>query len=273
MKADAKKILLVTALFFFLCAPWQAQAGVAVTSGLTHEQKALPGETYKGLLTLFNNGDSPQEVKVYQKDYLFYADGSNIYGDPGKDPRSNAKWITYSPYQVVVPPKTSVNVYYSVAVPDDKSLAGTYWSLMMIENAPSSNVRAPKQEEGKVTLGITQVVRFAAQIRTQIEDTGVRKLKFNTPQLKKDEKGSFLEIDLENIGERYLKTLLSVELYDNNGKSMGKFDGGGTGLYPATSARFKARLGNIPKGKYKALVIADGGGDDMFGSTYALEFE
>ena len=143
----------------------------------------------------------------------------------------------------------------------------------MIEGISSSSPEAARQEKDKITFGISQVIRYGAQMITQIGDTGARKLKFLKTRLLKEDKGRILQVDIENIGERLLRPALWAELYDEKGKSIGKFEGGKLGVYPATSVRFRIDLSQVPKGKYKALVVADCGGDDLFGATYTLKFE
>lgn len=269
----SKTGIVLMGLFFCLIMPCVSVAGVSVTSGLTYEKEADPGGTYKGTVQLRNNGESPQEVKIYQTDYLFFCDGRNIYGEPGKDPRSNADWITFSPRRLTISPRGTAQVNYTVEVPDNKTLTGTYWSMIMIEGISSSSPEAVRQEKDKVTFGISQVIRYGLQMRTQIGDTGTRKLKFLKTRLLKEDKRRILQLDIENIGERLLRPALWAELYDEKGKSVGKFEGGKLGVYPATSVRFRIDLSQVPKGKYKALVVADCGGDDLFGATYTLKFE
>jgi hypothetical protein len=265
--------IILAGLIFCLFMPCVSVAGVSVTSGLTYEKESRPGETYRGAIQLRNNGNAPQEVKIYQTDYLFFCDGRNIYGEPGKCPRSNADWITFSPHRLAIPPKGTSQVNYTVQVPEDKTLTGTYWSMMMIEGISSSSPEASRREKDKITVGISQVIRYGAQMRTQIGDTGIRKLKFLKTRLLKENKGRILQLDIENIGERLLKPSLWVELYDEKGKSAGKFEGGKLGVYPATSVRFRIDLSRVPKGKYKAMVVADCGDDDLFGATYTFKFE
>jgi len=265
--------IILASLICCLFTPWVAVAGVSVTSGLTYENQAQAGESYRGAIQLRNNGEAPQEVKIYQTDYLFYSDGSNLYGEPGKDPRSNADWITFSPHRLTIPPKGATQVNYTLKVPDNEALAGTYWSMMMIEGISSSSHEAARQEKDKVTVGISQVIRYGVQMRTQIGDSGVRKLKFvKTKVIKTDDK-RILQLDIENIGERSLSPALWVDLYDQKGRSIGKFEGGKLGVYPATSVRFRIDLSQVPKGTYQALVVADCGDDDLFGATYTLKFE
>ncbi|WP_304511437.1 hypothetical protein [Desulfobacula sp.] len=203
----------------------------------------------------------------------FYSDGSNIYGEPGKAPRSNADWITFSPHRLIIPPKGVAQVNYTVTVPNNETLAGTYWSMMMIEGISSILPDAVRQEKDKITVRIKQVMRYGAQMITQIGDTGTRKLKFvKTKVLKTDDK-RILQIDIENTGQRWLRPDLWVELYDEKGISAGKFEGGKLRIYPGTSVRFRIDLSRVPKGTYKAMVVADCGGEDLFGATYTLKFE
>ena len=265
--------IILAGLLFCLFTPSASVAGVSVTSGLTYEKEADPGGTYKGVIQLRNNGEAPQEVKIYQTDYLFYSDGRNIYGDPGKDPRSNADWITFSPRRLTIPPKDIANIDYIVQVPDNKTLVGTYWSMLMVEGISSSSPEAVKQKKDKITFAISQVMRYGAQMITQIGDTGDRKLKFAKTKLLKADGKRILQIDMENTGQRWLKPALWAELYNEKGISAGKFKGGKSRIYPGTSVRFRIDLSRVPKGKYKALVVADCGGDTLFGATYTFKFK
>jgi len=266
--------LLSILLFFPFLAPVKVEAGVLIIGGLTQEKQAQIGETYQGTILIGNNADKPREAKIYQTDYLFFSDGTNIYGEPGKDPRSNANWITFSPHRLIIPPKETAAVNYTINVPDDKSLAGTYWSMLMVEGIGEEHPEAAIQpEEGKVQLGIRTVIRYGIQMVTHIGDTGSRKLKFTGAKLlPKEGGGRILEIDLENTGERWLVPLLWVELYDEQGRYIGKFDSSKLRIYPGTSVRHRIDLSSLPGGKYKTLVVADNGDKYVFGAQYTLKF-
>jgi hypothetical protein len=126
------------------------------------------------------------------------------------------------------------------------------------------------KKKGEPSIGVRQVFRYGIQIATHIQDTGVRMLKFLDVRLLTEEGKKILRVDVENVGERYLRPLLSVELYTNKGVCVGRFDGGQLRTYPGTSVRFKVDLGSPAPETYKALVVADCGGDDIFGSTYNI---
>ena len=261
------------ALFFCFSILSTAKAGVSIIGGLSHEKMAKPGETYKGSVLIKNNSAEPEEVKVYQTDYQFCFDGSNNYGPPGKSERSNANWIGLNPHRLIIQPGDVLTVNYTTKVPDDPNLVGTYWSMLMVEGIPKSSPESSQAEKGKTKIGITQIMRYGVQMITNIGDTGERKLKFLETKLLRKAEGRFLQVDIENTGQRGLRSSLWVDLYDKGGGYVGKFDGGGKRIYPGTSVRYKVDLAGVPEGTYKALVVADCGGDDIFGANYDFKFE
>ena len=97
-----------------------------------------------------------------------------------------------------------------------------------------------------------------------------RRIRFSKVRLASDNGRRQLVVDLENTGERLLRTSLWIDLYDSKGSFVGKFDGGKHGLHPGTSARFTADLAGLTIATYKALIVADCGGDDVFGANVTL---
>ena len=268
-----KLTIVLAVLFFTLLLPYQAESRVAIVGGLTHVRVVTAGETYSGVILLRNIGEEPEEVKVYQADYLFFSDGRNVYGEPGKSPRSNANWITLGPKSAMIPGNEILTVHYTINVPDNEMLTGTYWSMFMVEGIPKGSPEASQPEKAEPSFGIKQVFRYGIQMVTHIGDTGSRKLKFlKTKVLREDEK-RILQVDIENRGERWLRPFLWAELYDEKGSYIGRFEAGRLRTYPDTSVRFRVDLSQVPKGHYKALVVADCGGDAVFGATYTLRFE
>ena len=225
----------------------------------------------------------------------------------------------------------------------------------MVEALPDSKPDIAQSAKGEVKLSIQTLMRYAIQIITHIGDTGNRKLDFVSVKLLRAEEKSIFQIDVENIGERMLRPLLWVELYDKDGSNVVRFEGGKLRVYPNTTVRYKVdltdldllfnervieplllsniqkemqsgiisdellqrfnrngislsqkatisaedklngwlisdedkkfvitksengfnihSLSKVPSGTYKALIIADCGGDDIFGATYNLELK
>jgi hypothetical protein len=272
MAVKTKIIICAVLVSYFLMAS-ASDAGVSIVGGLTHQKQASAGETYIGSILIKNPDDEPQEVKIYQTDYFFRFDGTNAYGTPGKLERSNADWLSFSPRQLTIPPKGTATVNYTVKVPNDPNLVGTYWSMLMVEGIPKGSPESSQPEKDKTKVGITQIMRYAVQMITHIGDSGQRQLKFLETKLLRENEKRFLQVDIENVGQRWLRPFLWAELYDQNGRYIGRFEGKQKRIYPGTSVRYVVDLTGVPEGAYKALVVADSGGDYIFGANYTLKFD
>jgi len=267
------KIWIVYTLVLFFISSSISCGAVSIIGGLTHQQSAAPGQNYKGSIVLRNTSTEPQEVKIYQTDYRFCFDGSNHYGPPGVQERSNADWISFNPHRLIISPNDVATINYTVNVPTDANLTGTYWSMLMVEGVPKSSRESSQAEPGKTKLGITQITRYGIQMITHIGLTGEPKLQFLDTKVCKGENKRIMQVDVENVGQRWLRPVLWVELYDEKGGHIGRFEGQKKRIFPNTSVRYKVDLSNVEKGDYKALVLADGGGDYIFGANYTLKFE
>ena len=254
-----------------------ARSQVSVIGDLSHDNQARPGETYTGEIIVKNDLAQVQDAKIYQTDYSFSADGRNSYAEAGSHPRSNARWVKFNPSFVTMPPQGSVTVSFTVTVPagaPGKDLSGTYWSMLMVEaiakeSAESSGAPKNKQPE----MGLRQTLRYGIQIATHIAGTGTKRVNFTEPKLSRRSDGSaVLQVDLEDSGTLGFRPEVYVELFDSGGSSKGKFPGALYRMYPGTSVRQLIDLGPIPSGSYKALVVVDAGGDDVFGAQYNLQF-
>ena len=246
-----------------------ARAGIKIDGPLTDEKIVRPGDVHRGLIAIRNTGSAPVEVKVYRTDYSFSADGRNDYGDPGKLARSNAGWVLLNQEQVTIPPQGVVNVAYELQVPADQALDGTYWSMVMVEPvAVRETTIAPRSNEIRAQL--KPVLRYGIQIVTHVGDGGAGKLVFKNPQLRNENGERLFTVDVENVGQRWLRPQLWLELAEADGRPMGRLNAQGQRIYPSTSVRYRIGLGELPAGRYRALIVADGGGDDLFGTQIEL---
>lgn len=247
---------------------------ISVIGELSQDHETRPGEQYDGTITVKNDTNAPQEAKAYQTDYLFYSNGTNRYDEPGTTPRSNARWITFSPAFMTVPPQGTVVVNFTVNVPNDPKLVGSYWSMLMVEGIPQSSPESSRPMEKKKTeMGIMQTIRYGIQIATHIANTGTKKVEFKDPKVvTKEKEGRVFQIDVENTGDLGIRPEVYVELFNDQGVSLGKFQGVRYRIYPGTSVRQTIDVSGVPKGNYKALLVVDAGGDDIFGAQYNLQF-
>ncbi len=142
-------------------------AQISVRSSLSDDREAVSGMVYEGTILIKNETGEPQQAKIYQTDYLFFYDGTNLFAEPGSTPRSNAGWIQFSPSVLTLPPYETLPVQYVVTVPDTiegQPLEGTYWSMLMIEGIPPDSPESTlPSASNEVQYGIRQVMRYGAR--------------------------------------------------------------------------------------------------------------
>jgi hypothetical protein len=247
-----------------------ASAQIAVVGSTVEERTAAPGGSYTGTIVVRNLTGARQPVRIYQTDYLFFADGTSHFDDPGTTPHSNATWVTPTTRSVLVPPNSEMSVGYTVKVPSVESLTGTYWSTIMVEGAPVEPARAPG---GRPTVGVGAVMRYAVQVVTHIKTTGSRKVSFaNSKFLTNPDSTQSFELDVQNAGERAYRPTLWIELYDDKGALISNTRQERGLLYPGTSLKQTFALGKLRPGSYRAVVFADSGEDAVFASQFTLKF-
>jgi hypothetical protein len=245
-----------------------AVAQIAVVGSTVEERTVAAGEKYTGTIVVRNLTQQDQPVRIYQTDYLFFADGTSHFKDPGTTPRSNAKWVTPTVRSLLVPPSSEMTVTYTVAVPTSDSLAGTYWSTIMVEGAPTE---AGRSSSGRPQVGVGAVMRYAVQVATHIGVTGSRKVTFaNSRFLTAPDSTQSFELEVQNVGDRAYRPALWIEVYDEQGalKANARQERGL--LYPGTSLKQTFALGKLPPGTYRAIVFADSGEDAVFASQFTL---
>jgi len=262
-------------IILFLLLSFQTSYGsVVVVGGLTHEKSAKPGETYQGILFLKNDDDTPSEVRLYLTDYTYSADGKSVYGKPGTESRSNAEWITFSPQRLIIAPKDTTPVNYTVKVPDKADVKGTYWSMLMVEplaETPAPDVSKTGKEKAKV--GIQTLIRYGIQMITQMPENGEKNLSFPDKRLLTKEGRILFQLDVANTGERSVSPLIWAELYNKDGAYIGRYESRRMRILPGCSVCHEVDLTGVPKGNYKALVVADNGDENVFGAEYNLSIK
>jgi len=232
-----------------------AAGQISLPGGLCYEFLSRAGEHCDETIDISNTTDESVEVSITQVDYLFFADGTNIYADPGSDKRSNASWITVcAPDRLVIPARDTMAMNFLIRIPDDPSLCGTYWSMFLVSpvaNAADSSARG----EG---IGLHVAVQYGIQIITHIGDTGERKIEVIAADLTRPEDGTpLLLVDVENVGERWVRPESWVEIFDESGAVVVRIDGARLRIFPGTSVRFRFGLPALDPGAYKALIVFD----------------
>jgi len=262
-----RTIQLFFAFFLITLIPLVSVASIEVVGSLRHINKGEKGDVYKGEIKIQNSGNTDQEVKIYQTDLLYNYEDFTYYNDPVSHDRSNANWIQFSPKTTIVAGNSTMYIQYEVTIPQNDTIIGTYWSVLMVEGV---NPIDPAQEG---QFNINTVTRYAIQIVTEITNTGKGKLEFLEPSLIKEGDHLFLAVDIINTGDHYIVPDVSMELFNDAGESVKVIMAAKKGLFPATSARYRFDLEGIESEKtYHTVIVAAGEGDDVFGLEYTLFF-
>ncbi|MEA3500750.1 MAG: hypothetical protein U9R41_07030 [Candidatus Marinimicrobia bacterium] len=263
-------------LLFIIYIPFSSKVllgSILIESELFFQDNLNIGERSTGVIRIRNTGEKPAKVNLYKKDYSFNSNGTNSYLEPGTLERSNADWITIVPEKVTIPGNGRVEINYTVKVPFDKALIGSYWSLIMAEQVTNPKLNNKKNNDN-VRVGVFVSTRYGIQILTNIGLTGQKKLKFTKTKIKKNVDKEYLFVDVKNVGDQFLRTKIYAEFYDQSGNYIGKFLGEEKKrIYPDTSVRFKIDISKIKNGKYSVLIVADGEEEALFGIKYTLTIE
>ena len=249
-------------------------AQVSVEGTTVRDRRAQPGESYSGTFTIVNASEEPQEAKLYQTDYLTNANGSNTYGRPGSGARSNGAWVSVAPSVVILPPRSKREVTFTVTVPSDPSLSGSYWSMVMVEGVPrgSSESTLPVAGTPKVQAAVVTRTRYAVQIITQVGPAIKPVATFDAPAVHAAKDGTKeLQVDLVNSGIRSFAPSFTLEVYAPDGTRARSVAASREVLYPGTSLRQHFALQALPSGTYRALLTMDAGDDTVLGAQYTLK--
>lgn len=252
------------AIFAALAVASFCNGGVVVVGKLARSNVVESGESFEGVILLKNTDSRPATARVYQTDYLYYANGTNTYGEPGAAARSNANWLTISPTRLRIGAGETVSVRYKGVADAAPGAVGSFWSMIMVEPGIEG-------ADDAAEAGLRTKIRFGIQVVTEIGQGASASLKVLDKRLAQGENGRALELDIGNDGERLLIPAMTVELFDANGASAGFFEAGSSRIYPGCSVRKKIDLSAVPAGKYAAMVLLDSGDLQVMGARYDLE--
>jgi len=237
---------------------------VLVLSGLTNVGSANPGEVVEGEVLLQNIGDKEERILIYLKDLVQDCHTATSYAPVGTHSRSSGNWIELNASDKVLAPMEEFSLKYNVKIPEENSLHGSYWSILMVEI-----VDPIKEDQLDYGIAMDSKIRYGIQLITNIgvEETSV--IEFAGVELNQRDSGHVLLATAENISEFMVTPTLVLEVYNQNAELVLKTEVPFKKVYPKSCKTFELPIQNLEKGDYDALLVADYG-KDLFGTN--IEF-
>lgn len=234
-------------------------------NGLSYLNSMKPGESAQLIINLLSDKDQPEIVDLKLYDYRCNSAGQHFFEEIDKQLRSNARWITLSSHREIVNPRQNKEIYLTINAPQDPTLTGSYWSVLMIE--PSDPLQTLKESEHGFQLQVK--VRYAYHIVTHIGQ-GSPSLKIVKKGIEQLEGKNYFAVDVENTGNVFLNPKMTIKLFNKQGKLEKTMNTDTDRLYPGSSSRYLADAQGIPSGNYTAFLLLDNGDGKIFGDTLEL---
>ncbi|MES2198651.1 MAG: hypothetical protein V4489_00580 [Chlamydiota bacterium] len=263
-----------TLLTYFFClnlflSSFVFSTNIIVPGSLTHENNVTPKQIIQGTIPIQNTGDEIASVQITLTDYSFNANGESFFPDKGTLARSNASWISTDKMQFNIAPHSTYSFPYSLQVPEDTSLAGSFWSIFLVESV-AQKLSTPDLDK---SLGVQTIIRYGVQVITHIENKGSYELKILDKKITKEAEKRIFFLSVENPGTLMQTPSLFLELVDQKGKKIERLEAYKQRILPNCSVTYQIDLSNIPIGTYKAMAILDHGGNSLFGAKYDLKID
>lgn len=247
-------------------------ADISLIGDMLEQYDSAPGGNYSGSFTVRNIGQKDESVRIFVTDYTYKADGTSHFHESTPNPaheRSNATWVTLDTQKALIAPGEERVVRYSVRVPDQQPVKGTFWSVLIVE--PEIEI-----QETDTGVSLTPIFRYAVQIMNHFRDgakanlkvddckVDVQRVKHENKPDASDKEVAYV-LDIENDGELGLNPEVTVELLDKDGKTVFEGKRPKSWLLPKCSVRARFDISTLPSGKYSGIVTMDAGGENYFG--------
>lgn len=254
---------IISALLFAFTAELQSLQ----VSGLTYLNTFKPGESAQVRISLISDRDTPEMVDFKLCDYWCNSDGQHFFEENGKQLRSNAQWIKLGSHREIVNPKETRDFYFTINVPQDNTLKGSYWSVLLIE--PSDALQTLNDSENGFQLHVK--IRYAFHIVSNVGQ-GTPTLKILNKGIREINGKNYFVAGVANTGDWFLNPKMTVKLLDKKGKLEKSIETQTDRLYPGSSVCYQADADGISEGKYTAFLLLDNGDGRLFGDTFEIAY-
>ena len=228
-------------------------ANVIVVNGLTHTFSGVSGQTFNGEVILVNPTDIDQRVLFSLNEALYKCETGRVFVAKASHINSSTNWFDGAVLDKVLAPKEKYVYKYSITVPNDAMLKGSYWTTLMID------VDKPVREEVAKGIGLSTKMRYAIRLLTDVNikenvelDFSNIELKFNTQKNKRE-----LAVNLVNKTVFIENVKLVLEVYDASGNKVLETATQRLAVFPKVCRDFKVDVSGLQDGNYQCIILAN----------------
>lgn len=225
-----------------------------------------PGQVIEEGVNVINNKETTKTIQVYATDSTPSTDGGFACEQFSQTPDEVGTWIKMSETTVILQPKSTYLVPFSIAVPENADV-GEHNGCIMIqekkENAPTQN------------MGINLSVRSGMRVLLTVPGDLVRQLDILSFQMKHDKPKIYTLIpEVKNSGNVSIDTDVSVVTKNLIGRTV-KEHGGEYSVLRGDTSRWNFEFAKPPFGGYftsRLTISYYDGEDEVTLSTAPLRF-
>lgn len=238
-------------------------SNVVVINGLTHVHKSSSGEIISGVIKLKNISNEEQRIVIYFNDMVQECGKETVLTTQFSHERSIAKWFSTNINERILSANEEYELMYTINVPEEASLSGTYWGVVMIE------VEKPiKEDQLEHGVKLESKVRYGIQILANINEPTPSEIDFYNVAIVDDGISRTINVDVQNIGSFFVQPNIILEVFNEKGERNKREEVQFKKIYPHSCKSYSIDISDLLKGRYTATLVADYGQE-----IYAIDLE
>ena len=260
------RIVLTIAFIFFINTA--AFSGVLIVNGLTHTYEGSSGDRVRGEIILQNTSNIDQLVTFDLNEAIFSCTAFRKFTKDISHERSSLAWFKGNLGDKVLAPNERFVYRFSIEIPEDATLKGSYWNMVMIQ------VEKPMQQQKSNMVALNSKMQYAVGLMTNVNNIEDLDLNFKSidflPEAGLPSKNLSVNLENENLFVEDVKLLL--EIYDASGTKIMEKTTVRNLIFPGFCQEFIIDLSALAAGNYQCMLIADSR-EEFVGANVNLNIE
>lgn len=243
-------------------------ANVIVVNGLTHTYSGVSGQTFQGEVVLVNPTEVDQRVLFSLSEAIYNCESGRAFVEDLDHKNSSTSWFDGSVLDKVLASKEKYIYKYSITIPYDATLKGSYWTTLMVD------VDKPIREETANGIGLNTKMRYAIRLLTDVNVKEDVEIDFTNIELKLNTQKNKRELVVKMLnGTVFIENVkLTLEVYDAGGNRVLETETKRLAVFPEVCRDFIVDVSGLPDGNYQCIILANSR-EEFVGTNVDLTIE